>query len=429
MKCMNCGAVIPEDQMICPGCGQEVQIVPDYNPLDDVLAAQVKGAVSETMAIHLNQRENGRYSTGRNSYGRTGGRGNTGRTTAGRNGTGRVNQTNGRTGRTGRISPEERKMRQRRAEKKKMIAKKKKQRAIIVGAICAVLVIVCSVILYQNSYTGRVKKGYRLLTSKEYDEALVCFKKAVSKSEKRSEAYRGLADVYIAQDDLEKAELVFTKAVSEQSSNVEIYRETIQFYIETSQKHKIPILLDQCSSDKVLTELEAYISDVPEFSLDENEEFDDVQSLELIGNGKAIYYTVDGTDPTTSSTKYTELIKLDEGKTEVRAISVNKKGIPSLIVSKTYTVEFPIEDAPSVTPSTGQYDSAQKIEVRVPDKYKAYYTTDGSNPDPKNNPATIEYTGPIDMPEGNTIFNVVLVDQKGRISDITKRNYELIYSE
>lgn len=420
MKCMNCGAVIPEDQMICPGCGQEVQIVPDYNPLDDVLAAQVKGAVSETMAIHLDQRENGRYSTGRTSNGRTGGRGNTGRTTAGRNGTGRT---------TGRISPEEREMRRRRAEKKKMIAKKKKQRAIIIGAVCAVLVVACSVILYQNSYTGRVKKGYRLLTSKEYDEALMCFEKAVSGNEKRSEAYKGMADVYIEQEDLEKAELVYSKAVSAQASNVEIYRAAIQFYVETNQKHKIPLLLDQCSSDKVLTELEAYITDVPEFSLDENEEFDDVQSLELTGNGKAIYYTTDGTDPTASSTKYTKMIKLDEGKTEIRAISVNKKGIPSLVVSKTYTVEFPIEDAPSVTPSTGQYDSDQKIEVIVPDKYKAYYTTDGSNPDPENNPATKEYTGPIDMPEGNTIFNVVLVDQKGRISDITKRNYELIYAE
>ena len=31
--------------MICPECGAEVQIVPDYNPLDDVLAREVKGSV------------------------------------------------------------------------------------------------------------------------------------------------------------------------------------------------------------------------------------------------------------------------------------------------------------------------------------------------------------------------------------------------
>ena len=40
MKCVHCGANIPDDQMICPVCGAEVQIVPDYNPLDDVLARE-----------------------------------------------------------------------------------------------------------------------------------------------------------------------------------------------------------------------------------------------------------------------------------------------------------------------------------------------------------------------------------------------------
>ena len=43
MKCMHCGADLPEDQLICPRCGREIQIVPDYNPLDDMLTAQLKG--------------------------------------------------------------------------------------------------------------------------------------------------------------------------------------------------------------------------------------------------------------------------------------------------------------------------------------------------------------------------------------------------
>ena len=45
MRCMHCGANIPDDQVICPECGAEVQIVPDYNPLEDVLAREVKGSV------------------------------------------------------------------------------------------------------------------------------------------------------------------------------------------------------------------------------------------------------------------------------------------------------------------------------------------------------------------------------------------------
>ena len=79
--------------------------------------------------------------------------------------------------------------------------------------------------------------------------------------------------------------------------------------------------------------------------------------------------------------KYKEPILLEkEGTTEIRAIVVNMKGIPSGVISQTYTIEFPIADAPAVTPSTGRYTDPQKITITVPDGYTAYYTTDGSEP-------------------------------------------------
>lgn len=452
MKCMNCGAYIPEDQLICPGCGQEVQIVPDYNPLDDVLAAQVRGAVSETLTININDRTGGRYSTGRTSHERgrvsysaagrgtnesrtANGRSNNGRYNTGRYNTGR--NPNGRAGagrvgqsaeRTGRVSQQERAQRRRQAEKKRMIARRKRRRALIFTSIAVVFVIILSVLCYQNSYTGQVKKGYRLLTAREYDDAVTCFQKSIKKDKKRAEAYTGLSEVYIAQDDLEKAEQMFLSAIAGQPSNTELYRAAIMFFMDTNQEVKVSKLLDSCSSDIVLVELNGFVSEVPKFSLDDSEVFDEVQALELTSSGKAIYYTTNKTDPTVSSTKYAEPIKLDEGETEVRAISVNEKGIPSLVVSKTYVVEFPIADAPSVTPSTGQYDESQTIEVVVPDNYEAYYTLDGSDPDPASS-STYKYTGPVNMPEGRTNFCVVLVDKKGRLSDVTKRNYELIISE
>ena len=37
MRCTHCGAMIPDDMLYCPECHMEVQIVPDYNPLEDVL--------------------------------------------------------------------------------------------------------------------------------------------------------------------------------------------------------------------------------------------------------------------------------------------------------------------------------------------------------------------------------------------------------
>ena len=45
MRCRYCGQRIPEGELYCRHCGKEVRIVPDYNPLDDMLTAQIKGAI------------------------------------------------------------------------------------------------------------------------------------------------------------------------------------------------------------------------------------------------------------------------------------------------------------------------------------------------------------------------------------------------
>jgi len=431
---MNCGAVIPEGQLICPGCGREVQIVPDYNPLDDVLTAQVKGAISETMSLRDNREAVSRRRTGRTVAVReSADRGNAGRTgyaaKNARTGAGGP-QGNVRNGRTGKVSSntgkpakaarEEQEMRRRQAEKRRMIAKKKRMRRIIILVIVLAVFIGLGFFLYQNSYSGLIGRGNKALAEKDYTSAEEKFEKARKKDKKRGEAYTGLAAVYIARDELENAEQMFLDAIQSYPSNVEIYRAAIQFYCDTKQESKVSELLDECSSDAVISELSAFVSETPQFSLDATKEYDDIQALELTGDGEAIYYTTDSTDPTTSSKKYTEPIKLDEGETEVRAISVNEKGIPSLVASRTYVIKFPIADAPAVTPSTGQYEGSQQIEVVVPAGYEARYTMDATTPTAGSD----LYEGPIDMPKGKTIFSVVLVDKKGRLSDVTIRNYE-----
>ena len=106
---------------------------------------------------------------------------------------------------------------------------------------------------------------------------------------------------------------------------------------------------------------------------------------------------------------------------EVKAIVVNSKGIPSVTASKKYIIEFPIADAPAVTPSTGQYSGAEQITISVPEGYTAYYTMDGYTPTTSSS----KYTGPVEMPANTrTIFNAILVnDQNGKSTEVTTRNY------
>lgn len=560
MRCTNCGAEIPEGQWICPNCFAKVQIVPDYNPLDDVLAREVKGSVeyatrpiasqdvrrynswgareNDYATRVLNQGERGsstrvlsqgEMSRIRSQYNRPV-RGNAenngqfyGESEYARREPGNIRQESGYSGRaSGNIRPnsvhvrrdanarreyihqESEKFRQnagyayrepgnirqdnryvgrtsgdlrqnagyvlqneeemlrrnggmrqntgnvqrisgnnrqspnnRRADvrdnqqnpegrrpqqtiRKKRVAKKRMQKMMsvfcIILAVCAVL----GVLFYQNSYAGVVGKGHRALQSGEYSSAERYFNRALEKNVKKAGAYTGLSKVYIQQKNLEKAEEVFITAIDSQPENAELYEAAIQFYVDTEQLEKISPLLDGCDGS-VLSKVEEYVSEAPVFSLDEGT-YPEVQEISLSSDGE-IRYTEDESTPTSSSTRYKEPILVDEGKTVIKAVSINKKGVPSLVATRTYTVELPIEDAPAVTPSTGRYSTPTQITIQVPEGYTAYYTTDGSTP----SAASTLYAGPLDMPEGSMIFSAVLISESGKMTSVTKRNYVLQY--
>jgi Tfp pilus assembly protein PilF len=379
MKCTSCANEIEEGQLYCPECETPVQIVPDYNPLEDILAEQVKGAINEaTMRAEQKERQKAKQMEKRERE---------------------------------RRKKAEQKRAQKRRQKIKMLT--------IMGVVLALLVALC-VFLYLNSYTGQVNKGNRLLKQQEYQQSLTPFKNALSKNEKKDTAYIGLANAYMGLGDLESAEQMFFDAVEKQPENVPIHRAFIHFYLDSKQEEKISELLAD-SADTILNELKDYVAEGPTFSLQEGEIFDEVQELSLKSDND-IYYTLDDTKPTQASIKYDEPLLLQEGENIIRAISVNQKGVPSLEVKRVYTIEFPVQDAPAVIPSTGQYDRDMMIEITVPDGYTAYYTMDNTTP----TAASRKYERPIKMPEGSTLLSVVLIDGGGRVSNMTKRNYELV---
>lgn len=375
MRCRNCGAEIPNHSIYCDKCGAEFVIVPDYNPLDEFLTENIRESIYDNRTEEEKQEE--------------------------------------AQWKRSRI-----RRKKQREQMKQARIRQRRNRLIMSGVTVATgMIIIFSSV---TSYDAKVKKGYSAFNEKQYTVAENMFQKAISKKENRADAYIGLSKVYAAQDKEKEAEKMFLSAIEKYSLEPELYRGLFEFYMDTEQKGKIPELLELCENKELIDQLKEYISKEPVFSL-EKEEYDDVQELQLKSKGKTIYYTIDGSDVTTESKKYTKPIHLAEGTTIVKAMAVNKKGVPSLVKEKTYTIEFPMIDAPAVTPSTGQYDKSTKITVKVPDGYTAYYTMDGSKPDRDSN----QYEEPIDMPEGKAVFSVILIDDRGRVSDVTKRHYDL----
>lgn len=403
MKCANCGATIPEGWLYCPICGMEIQIVPDYNPWDDVLTGEVRRSVRNTTRPITRNKVNGHHGTG----------------SAKNENSAKSSNKNIQNKRPDILNEQ----RRRKKARRKRLAKMRRQRRLIISAFLILVIVVMGTILYQNSYAGQISKGNKALTFSDYAKAEKYFTKAVKKNRKKAEAYKGLSKIYIEKKDLESAENVFLSAIAIQPSNAELYRSVIEFYLETKQPEKVSEVLNDCEYENVLESLKEYVTPKPEFDLSEGT-YDEVQEVALTSKGNKIYYTTDGSDPDVYSQKYDAPILIyKEGKTQIKAISVNKNKIPSVIASKTYTIELPIEEAPSVSPSTGQYKKPCQIEIIVPEGYTAYYTMNDTDPSDPASGAT-KYEGPIPMPEGQTIFNAVLKkNDADKYTPVTKRNY------
>lgn len=119
--------------------------------------------------------------------------------------------------------------------------------------------------------------------------------------------------------------------------------------------------------------------------------------------GSSIYYTVDGTIPTASSTLYSGPFTLTAGTVVVNAIAIAPGMDDSKVLSETYTVAGSTTQAaiPVATPPGGNYGAAQSVSLAsATSGATIYYTDDGSTPTSASNVFT---TGtPISVPAAAT---------------------------
>ncbi len=129
-------------------------------------------------------------------------------------------------------------------------------------------------------------------------------------------------------------------------------------------------------------------------------------------DGGKIYYTTDGSTPTSSSSEYSSAITVTGGET-IKAIAV-VNGVSSDVASYEYVLALnPL--AVSVSPAEGTYEGDTKITITTADGYapvSIYYTTDGT--DPASSATRISYTAPFTLSYSATPYTLRVYAEDSR---------------
>lgn len=125
-------------------------------------------------------------------------------------------------------------------------------------------------------------------------------------------------------------------------------------------------------------------------------------------SGASIYYTTNGSAPTTSSTKYASSFTVTHGVT-VKAIAV-LNGVTSSVASSTYT-------APAVSTPTISISASGSVTISGDSGTTVYYTTNGSTP----TTSSTKYTTSFAVADGTTVKAIAV--RYGRSSSVATATY------
>lgn len=385
MKCPNCGAEMKEGTLYCEHCGEDIHIVPDFEPEIEYNMEQTLNDIAKEMEPETEKDKEYALqdATEFQDWDEPSG-----------------NQT---------------------------IRHPFRWKFILLALVLVVVAVVCTGfgISYSHyhsaEYQIRCAKDY--VAREEYDQAIACYERALEIDPGNITLKFELADIYFQKNNKIEYEYLLREIVADPTATTEqlesAYGKLIAIYAAREDHKTINDLLQNCGNVNIMSKYQSYMAMEPEFSLQEGY-YTSIQPLKLttFGSGK-IYYTMDGSEPGENSSLYTAPILLESGDYCVKAIYINENDISSKVVTKNYHIEIEELSAPDVTAVSGDYEFP--INIEVADGEDVYYTTDGS--DPTQNSSV--YIGPIPMPLGKSVFRFIRIAD-GRKSEIVEKSYNLV---
>lgn len=372
MKCPNCGREMAEGTLYCEYCGEDIHIVPDFEP---ELELDIQQTISE-MAEEIEPD----VADGEAVY-----------------------------------------------KKPEAAGRRKKWFWYFIGALGILILAAAAgmgIWVYQyHSEAAQVKKAVRYTAEGKYEQAIACYDRALELKGEDIELQFALAEVYFLENNKVEYEYYLRSIVKNEAATTEqldrAYGKLIAIYRAREDYQTINDLLLASKNEQILSIYQNYIAENPQFSVNEGY-YTSLQILKLSGgdNGK-IYYTTDGSEPDETSEVYVSPVILENGDYIIRAVFINSNGVSSAVVTKEYHIDNEVIPPPEVSLISGEYSSPISIEI-LEDDGEVYYTTDGSIPTENS----VLYTGPIPMPLGKSTFCFARI-RDGVTGEQAVRTFEL----
>lgn len=372
MKCPNCGREMAEGTLYCEYCGEDIHIVPDFEP---ELELDIQQTISEMAEETEPDKADGEA----------------------------VNK------------------------KPEAAGRRKKWFWYFIWALGILILAAAAAMgiwVYQyHSEAAQVKKAVRYTAEGKYEQAIGCYDRALELKGEDIELQFALAEVYFLENNKAEYEYYLRSIVKNEAVTTEqldrAYGKLIAIYRAREDYQTINDLLLGSKNEQILSIYQNYIAEDPQFSVNEGY-YTSIQILKLSGgdNGK-IYYTTDGSEPDETSEVYVSPVILENGDYTIRAVFINSNGVSSAVVTKEYHIDNEVIPPPEVSLISGEYSSPISIEI-LEDGGEVYYTTDGSTPTENS----VLYTGPIPMPLGKSTFCFARI-RDGVTGEQAVRTFEL----
>lgn len=394
MVCPNCGNEIAEGHLYCEVCGEEIQMVPDFDiQVEESINVTLSSVAGDVNKPVIDEEVINAYATREIP-------------------TDLVNEV----------------LKEEKSQKKTSARTMHKIPTawIVLGAAICVVVIM-SIFIALRSFSepsvseNTYAKARKLYDLGEYYKTVDMLNKIENSDDWDYNCAVLLSDSYVELRRYDEAIEVLSEALKNEPEKTDLLRRLMEVYIASDDMDAVGALLRETNDKEILSAYSGYIPKAPVFSLETGDYTDDDSLSIMSESGESIYYTLDGSTPTAFSQLYSAPFVFDVGEHTVTAVCVNQFGIVSDPVQKKYTITKKMLDDPVLLTEGGVYSDPELIRLEKPAGAVIYYTDDGTDPGPDS----YVYNQPIPMPLREKTYKFIVIDSEGVTSQVIEATYDL----